>query len=140
MEIGFLYAIGAAITWGLVYSIDEKILGNVTPIAFIFISSIITPILILPFVLRSGLKATLSSGVENFPIIILSVVLGLFANFFILSGIKNLNASTASIIEISYPFFVLLFSFIIFRTTPNLYFFLGGILVFIGSVIIIKFA
>ncbi|MBU0721939.1 DMT family transporter [Patescibacteria group bacterium] len=70
----------------------------------------------------------------------ISIILGTLANFFIFSGIKRLDASTASIVEISYPFFIVLFSYVLFRSTPNIYFFIGGILVFIGSVIIIKFA
>ncbi len=58
----------------------------------------------------------------------------------VFSGIKNLNASIVSMIEIVYPFFVVLFSYFIFRSTPNVYFFVGGFLVFVGSMIIIKFA
>ena len=141
METGFIFAIGAAITWGLVYTIDQKILSHITPLTFLFIGSIITPILLLPFILRNGtLKNALSAGMENSSLIIVSVVLALLADFFILSGIKNLNASTASIIEISYPFFVVFFSYVLFRSMPNVFFLIGGILIFLGSVIIIKFA
>ena len=141
METGFIFAIGAAMTWGLVYALDQKILSNMDPVAFLFIGSIVTPFLLLPFMLRSGAwKTMISTGTENAPLIMLSIVLALFADFFILSGIKNLNASTASVIEIAYPFFVVLFSYILFRSVPNIYFFIGGLLVFTGSVIIIKYA
>lgn len=142
MEIGFIYAIGAAITWGLVYAIDQKILFGVAPMTLLFINSIITSIIMLPFLFFSNgsVKDVLVSGKANLPLIIISVVLAALANFLIFSGIKNLNASTASVIEIAYPFFVVLFSYIIFRATPNVYFFIGGMLVFIGSVVIIKFA
>ena len=142
MESGFIYAIGAAITWGLVYAIDQKILSNMTPMTFLFIASVATTILILPFMFLSGgsIKDVFVSDKTNWPLIILSVALAALANFLIFSGIKNLDASTASIIEIAYPFFVVLFSYILFRSTPNMYFFIGGVLVFIGSIIIIKFA
>jgi len=142
MQIGFIYAIGAAVTWGLVYAIDQKILSNVPPMTLLFIDSIITAIVMLPFVFWSNgsIKDTLISGKTNWSLITLSVVLAALANFLIFSGIKNLDASTASIIEIAYPFFVVLFSYIFFRSSPNIYFFIGGVLIFVGSIIIIRFA
>lgn len=142
MEIGFIYAIGAAITWGLVYAIDQKILSNITPISLLFINSIITAIIMLPFLFFSNnsVKQFLALDRFNLFLVIFEVLLVMLANFLIFSGIKHLDASTASIIEIAYPFFVVLFSYIIFRSTPNIYFFIGGILVFVGCVIIIKLA
>ncbi|MBI5794197.1 EamA family transporter [Candidatus Uhrbacteria bacterium] len=141
METGFIFAIAASVTWGLVYTFDQKLLTHVSPVTYIFIGSIITPILLLPFILKNGgFKEMISSGADNIALIVLCSILALTADFFILSGIKNLDASTASIIEISYPFFVVLFSFIFFRSSPNIYFFIGGLLVFLGSVIIVKFA
>ena len=139
---GFIYAIGAAVTWGLVYTIDQKILTDVSPMALLFIDSLLIAIILLPFVFfdNGSIKTLLSSGKTNLWLILLSVILAAVANFLIFSGIKNLNASIASIIEIAYPFFVVLFSFIFFRSVPNLYFFLGGALIFIGSIIIIKFS
>jgi len=142
METGFIYAIGAAITWGLVYAIDQKILSGVAPMTLLFIDSIIAAIIVLPFMFFSSgsIKDVIIAGRMNLSLIIITVALATLADFFIFSGIKNLNASTASIIEISYPFFVVLFSYIFFRSTPNIYFFIGGILILVGSIIIIKFA
>ena len=142
METGFIYVIGAAITWGLVYAIDQKILSGIAPMTLLFIDSIIAALIMLPFIFFSNgsTKDVVVSGKTDWSLIILSVALGTLANFLIFSGIKNLNASTASIIEIAYPFFVVLFSYILFRSTPNIYFFIGGILIFVGSIIIIKFA
>lgn len=142
MEIGFIYAIGAAVTWGLVYAIDQKVLVNIAPATLVFINSIITAIIMLPFLFFSNgsIREVFVSGKTNWILVIVSIVLATLANFLIFSGIKNLDASTASIIETSYPFFVILFSYLIFRSTPNLYFFLGGLLIFAGCVVIIKYA
>jgi drug/metabolite transporter (DMT)-like permease len=139
---GFIYAIGAAITWGLVYAIDQKILAGVPPLTLLFIDSMIATVVMLPcvFISNGSIKEVLISGRANLLLIILSVILATVANFLIFSGIKNLGSATASIIEIAYPFFVVLFSYIFFRATPNLYFFIGGALIFIGSIIIIRFA
>lgn len=142
METGFIYSLGAAIAWGLVYAIDQKILAGVAPMTLLFIDTVIAAIIMLPFVFFShgSIKNALFSGKANLSLIVLSVALAILANFLIFSGIKNLNASTASMIEIAYPFFVVLFSYILFRSTPNIYFYIGGVLVFIGSMIIIKFS
>jgi drug/metabolite transporter (DMT)-like permease len=142
MEAGFLYAIGAALTWGLVYVIDQKILLDVSPMVLLFINSVIAAAMMLPFIFLSNgsIKEVIVSGKSNWLLIIAAVALATLASFFILTGIKILGASTASMIEITYPFFVVLFSYILFRSTPNVYFFVGGALVFAGSMIIVKLA
>lgn len=142
MNLGFLCAVGAAIIWGLVYTIDQKVLSNISPFNLLFIDSLLTAIIMLPFMFfnNGSIKTVLASGKSTISLIILSVVLAGLANFLIFSGIKGLNASSASMIEIAYPFFVVLFSYIFFRSTPNIYFFIGGILIFFGSIIIIRFA
>ncbi len=142
MEVGFVYAVGAAIAWGLVYAIDQKILSDISPMTLLFINSVITAIIMLPFIFfnNGSIKDVFVSGKTSLSLIFISVILVTLANFLILSGIKNLGASTASIIEIAYPFFVVLFSFLLFRSTPNMYFFIGGAFLFVGLVIIIKFA
>lgn len=143
MNIGFLYAIGAAVTWGIVYTIDQKILhNNISPMTLLFIDSLLSALVMLPFVFFSNgsIKALFFSGKANLTLVIISLLLAILANFLIFTSIKDLNASTASIIEIAYPFFVVFFSYIFFRSTPSLYFFLGGALIFAGSIVIIKFA
>jgi drug/metabolite transporter (DMT)-like permease len=138
-NIGFIFAIGAAVTWGLVYTIDQKVLLGVSPIALLFVDSLLAAIIMLPFVFSNlgSIKTLLVSSKTNLGLILLSISLATLANFLIFSGIKNSNASYASIIEIAYPFFVVLFSFIFFRAVPNIYFFIGGALIFLGSLLII---
>ncbi len=141
MNIGFLYAIGAAVTWGMVYALDQKILSNQAPLAYLFINSLLTAVILLPFLFFDGgpIKAVLSADRTTIIFIVASVALAAFANFLIFSGIKVLDADMASIIEIAYPFFVVLFSYFMFRETPNAYFWFGSALVFAGAVVIIKF-
>ena len=137
---GLFYAIGAAVVWGLVYTIDQKILSEVSPLMLLFINSIVTVVILLPFVFFTNTKIVFEVGKMGLLLILGASLLAALANFFIFSSIKSLNASTASIIEVSYPFFVVLFSFIIFRAVPNIYFFLGGALIFAGTFVIIKLA
>ncbi len=142
IEIGYAYAIGAAVTWGLVYAIDQKILAEVSPMQLLFITTLIGLGMLLPFLFFSNgsLKDLASLERNTWVLIFLTTALATLASFFIFSGIKALDAPTASIIEIAYPFFVVLFSFLLFRSVPNVYFFIGGLLIFVGSVILIKLA
>ena len=140
--LGFIYAVGAAIVWGLAYTIDEKILDKISPLALLFVSSLLATLIVLPFVLLNGnnVKSVLFSGRTNLLLILATTIFFTLGNFLIYSGIKHLGASTASTIEIAYPFFVVLFSFLFFQAVPNIYFVIGGILIFLGSATIIKFA
>ncbi|MFA7286432.1 MAG: DMT family transporter [Patescibacteria group bacterium] len=140
--VGFIYAIAAAVTWGLVYTIDQKILDKVSPLSLIFVDAILVASITLPIILldTQSLKVLLTSGKLNLSLILAAVILATLANFFIFSGIKILGAPTASIFEIAYPFFVILFSFLIFKTSLDFYFLLGSVFIFIGSLIIIKLA
>jgi drug/metabolite transporter (DMT)-like permease len=141
MNIGFLYAIGAALTWGLVYTIDQKVLSGTSPLTLLFIDSLVTAVIMLPIVFFNGnsIKNLLSSGKQNLFLIFLSLMLAIVANLFIFSAIKSIGASSASIIEIIYPFFVVLFSIIFFQMAPSIPFYIGGLLIFIGSAIITYF-
>jgi drug/metabolite transporter (DMT)-like permease len=139
---GFIYAIAAAITWGLVYAINQRVLANATPLVFLFIGSIVTAIITLPIIIFQwdSIKQIFSSGKTIWQLIILGEVLVLIANFFILSSIKNLGAPLASVIEISYPLFVSLFTLLLFGGSLNIWFWIGTAFIFFGSAIIMKFA
>jgi len=138
--LGFVYVIGAAITWGLMYNLQQKVLEKTSPLSLLFIDSLLMVLITLPFVFLLEKPGELISGWKvNIWALIPIVILGIVANLFIFSGIKILGASTASIFEIMYPFFVVLFGFFIFKISPNIYFFIGSICIFVGSAIIVKF-
>lgn len=138
-KLGFMYAIGAAISWGFVYALSQKILTKFSPIYFLFISSVVTVIVLLPYVLLNSPQINIFNVNKNDLILtIVAIFGGIAANILIFSAIKTLGASYASFLEISYPFFVVLFSVILFKTSPNIYFYIGGLLIFIGSFIITK--
>lgn len=136
---GFLYAIGAAVTWGVVYAIDQRVLRGASPFALLFIDSLLTTVLLLPIIFfdKGSLNSLSNTSTRVWLLILASLAFAALANFFIFSSIKILGASTASIFEIAYPFFVVLFTYFAFHTTPTLYFLFGAILIFAGAVIII---
>lgn len=139
---GYLYAIGAAVIWGLVYTIDQRILRGASPFALLFVDSLITALILLPFLFfdKSALASLAGATTRTWLLIVASLVLAALANFLIFSSIKIIGASYASIFEIAYPFFVVAFSYFAFSAVPSLYFLLGAVLIFSGSAIIVFFS
>lgn len=138
-NIGIVYAILASVVWGLDYVILQKTLVKISPIALLLVQSLITVIVLLPFAF-ANFESIRSLDKTALFLIILSSITLVLANFLIFSSIKLLGAPMASVIEISYPFFVTLFAFIFFKAPLNWFFFLGAAFIFIGSLIIIKLA
>jgi drug/metabolite transporter (DMT)-like permease len=138
MNAGLLYGIGAAVTWGVVYTLDQKILTTTSPMTLLFINSVITAIVMPPviFIEHDSIKELFSTGKANLVLVGISILLAALANFFIFASIKSIGASSASIIEIAYPLFVVIISFIVFRTLPSIPVLIGGTFIFIGAAII----
>ena len=138
---GYIYAILAAVTWGLVYNIDQRILTQLSPMNLLLIDAVLTLVVLLPIFIfhRSSFHDFASINKRELFLIIASLVLAIIANFFIYSGIHILGAETASVFEIMYPFFVVAFGFLLFREELNWSFAAGGLLIFIGAFIISKF-
>ena len=141
MTLGFLYAFGATILWGLVYTLDQKILASISPLMFLFISDIIAALVLLPFVLMDipSFQATLRADRSIILLAAIALFLGILANLLIFSSITMIGASTASMIEIAYPLAVVVFSYLLYRAVPNTGAVLGGLLIFAGSAIIAYF-
>ena len=140
-SIGFIYAIGAAITWGLLYVIDQKVLATTPPVIFMFVVFVMGAILLAPIVFSQdvALASIFTLSKPRLLLILSSVILAILANYLILTSIQKLGASLASVFEISYPFFVFLFSFLIFGSELNAYVIAGALLIFAGSAIVMRF-
>lgn len=139
---GLFFAIGAAIIWGLVYTFDQRILTKISPLNLLFLGSLITAIITLPIVLSNweSIKPIISSNSRQILYLIIATqILGTLASFFIFSSIQKLGAPVASMFEIAYPFFVAIFTLILFGGSLNAYFWIGALFMFLGGVIIIRF-
>lgn len=139
--MGYLYAIGAAITWGLVYAVDQRIMDKISPSLLILINAVFDVIVIIPILLYSDeLKAIMHIDKSTWKFIAISLVGVLLGSILILTAIKYLGSSKAAIFEIAYPFFVVIFSLLFFDAQINMYFVLGAIFLFIWSAIIVTLA
>lgn len=140
MNIGYIYAIAAAVAWGLLYAIDQKILNDASPVGLTFVTSIAGVIFTLPILLltKGGIRAALGGDNISWPLIIASAFIMTASGILVLAGIKELNATYVAVIEMSYPFFVILFSWWLFRAVPGPGFYLGGAFIMVGTFIIIS--
>ena len=75
--IGIIFAVLASITWGLVFTIDQKILTNISPILWLAISSVLMGVMLLPilFFNKEEIRVILWSGRNNLLLILFSQVL-----------------------------------------------------------------
>lgn len=139
LSLGVILALGAAITWGLVYTIDQRILKDVAPSTILFIQAIVSVVALFIYQLfhRADWKSFTAAPKQAIGLLVLTAVLTLGANTMILVSIKHLNAATASLLEITYPLFVILFSLIMFRSHFSLMYLLGAALIMIGAGIIV---
>lgn len=139
--VGIAYALGAAILWGLVYTFDQKILTKTSPLGILFLGSLITVFVTLPFAFSNSesIKPILYSNNKQFLYLLVGTqLIVILAEFFIFSSIKVVGASVASIFEIAYPLFVGVFTLILFGGNLNMYFWIGALFMFIGGVIITR--
>ena len=126
----------AALIWGLEYALGEKVLDKVSALLLFFWSCIIqavfaiilatytkTPLSPLPLLERHTRWPALCYG-----------FLAFVAGLSITSSIKtSSNATISSLIEISYPFFVAMFTWLLFRENRMSWgVAVGGVLIMAG--------
>lgn len=135
------YAITASIVWGFSYAMQEKLLYKIsiqTELAVTYLIGFITTSLIA---LSSGSLYKDFQKIDSYTVRLIFTISGLclIANFCIASAIKNKNASLASIIEISYPLFTILASYLLYgEKQVNNNSIIAGLLIFSGVTLLLK--
>jgi drug/metabolite transporter (DMT)-like permease len=136
----YVAAIGAAVTWGIHYPLLDFALKRIS-VYGVLVLSVIPVLLFMPFFLR-----VLASDVDSFKLltmkeqcsILLIAVTSAVGAVLLLLSIESKNATLTSVIEISYPIFVVLFAYLFFRQVHiNLSVMIGGLLILTGAAIII---
>jgi drug/metabolite transporter (DMT)-like permease len=131
----YVMAIGAAVVWGVHYPLLDHALKSVS-LASVLLLTLLPVLLIAPWFHReiaadleviAGLDWAARGG------ILAIAVTGTLATVLLLLAIGSKNATLASLIEISYPLFVALFAFLLFREFHlNASALLGGLMVMAG--------
>ena len=141
-NLWFYYALSSAILWGLAYTLVEKLLSYTFTTPFIMVAiSLLQAALFGFFLTVTGGWEKNFAVIRELPLAFYILILGGLAffvgNFLIFEAINLKNASYANLIEISYPLFTVLFSYLIFKnfeiTVPAA---IGGLLIFSGITLI----
>ena len=138
---GIAPAILAAMLWGLSYTLCARLIHTYPPTVLMLVNTVATlPILLVLLTNQNNWKGieSLLSGKDIY-LILAEMVISFCASMCILYAMKT-SAVEASFIEISYPFFILMFSYLLFGDTAGFNFktLLGGSLIFLGVLVITK--
>lgn len=136
----YVAALGAAVIWGLHYPLLDNALKKISLVSALLLTAL--PILVVAlFNLKQiasdvGVIRELTPGTQlSIAAVMLTSLTG-SALLFISIGSKN--ATLASLIEITYPMFVALFAYLLFRSVVlNVSVVVGAILIFSGVAVII---
>lgn len=136
----YVTAIGAALVWGMHYPLVDHALKRLSLVSVLLLTAL--PIVVLALFFHRTLAAdyvvwtTLDTGPR---IRVLALALtSLLGSVLLFLSIAGKNATLASLIEISYPVFVALFAWLLFREIHvNASVIIGGLPVFAGVALII---
>ncbi|GJL84777.1 MAG: hypothetical protein DHS20C02_05520 [Micavibrio sp.] len=141
-HLWFFYALTTSMLWGLGYVFSEKILkaGIAPPFLMLVYLVVSVPIFLLLTHFTNNLKPGIEILASNKIIsLYFAIVIACFivANYLIFTSISLKNATLASLVEISYPYFTVLFTWAIFKefqlTVATAF---GALLIFSGITLI----
>ncbi len=140
-HLWFFMAFGAAILWGLSYVFVEKFLkAGVSISVFFVVGSFLKLIIFSSFVVTQGIwtkNMTLLRDENLWPFLLGAVIVDALAIYLIYQAVILKNAAYVSIIEMSYPFFTIIFSVYLLKSFEmSAAAFTGGLLILSGVVLI----
>jgi drug/metabolite transporter (DMT)-like permease len=136
----YIAALAAAVVWGVHYPLVDNALRKLSLVTVLVLAAV-PLVLLAPFfhkTLAADYEVLKNLGWAGSAPILALALTSLAGSVLLFMSIDGKNATLASIIEISYPLFVGLFAYVLFRHMHvNASMILGGLLVFAGVVIII---
>ncbi len=136
----YVTALGAALIWGIHYPLVDFALKRVSVFSVLLLT-VVPIVLLIPIFLRDVAQDLNSvrtlSGLEQGLIAAIALT-SLLGAVLLYVSIAGKNATLASLIEITYPVFVVFFSFVLFRHLHlNASVIIGGLMVIAGAGLII---
>ena len=136
----YVTAIAAALIWGIHYPLIDHALKKLSLFSVLLLTAL-PLMLVVPLFSQDILQdiKTFSQLPRFDQLAILSIGLtSVLASVLLFMSIGNKNATLASLIEITYPAFVVLFAFLIFKQLHlNASVIVGGLLIMSGAALII---
>lgn len=140
-----VFATLASAFWGMTYVFGEQVYKHISIYTTISINALIIGFFYLLIAYSKGVLkpdfSTISTTPKVVGLIACGVIVFAIAELFIALSITSKNATLAGLIEITYPLFIALFAYILFKETQlNMGIAIGGIVIFIGVVIVYWFS
>lgn len=136
----YIPALGAALIWGVHYPLVDFAIKRVSLFSLLVLG-VLPVLLLLPFYFHDVLDdvkmmKTLPFN-EQSTILVISLT-GFLGAVLLYMSISSKNATLASLVEITYPIFVVFFSYVLFKQLHiNASVLFGGLMILIGAGLII---
>jgi drug/metabolite transporter (DMT)-like permease len=128
--------------WGLTYTCTEQITKSVDIKSYLAVSCFISTAIYITLGCYDGSirKDYIESNYyEVWPYMLTGIICSFIACYSSVAAVKYGGAAFASIIEISYPVWVILFTAMLTgKNTVNLQTVIGGLVIFLGTVLVLK--
>ena len=114
----FIYAIAAAVFWGINYALAEKIGERISLITLLTLEMALGTLLVGLYAYFTTLKTDLGALYADpslMRLTLIEVTVVILANVAIVLSIQSKNATTVGLIELSYPLFTILFTWVLFH-------------------------
>lgn len=136
----YLTAIGAALVWGIHYPLVDYALRKVSVVSVLLLTAL--PIMVVSVLfaqqVRLDFQAWRALGLGDQLTVVALSLSSLAGTVLLYLSIHGKNATLASLIEITYPVFVAIFAWVLFRQLHvNASVLMGALLVFAGVALII---
>lgn len=135
-----LFALLAAIFWGLNYSLAERVLQHLSIFTLLALEMLLGTIIFSILACFTNLKKDLHTLVTEPKLLWLTlaeIIIVTLASYLIVISIKAKNATAAGLVELIYPLFTILFTWLLFHENQaNSSVIVGGGLIFIGVLIL----
>ena len=145
MDMWFVLATFASMCWGVFYIISEHLYKQLSVYTVIAIESLFLFLVALFFAVKEHVLktdvGTLANSGKLMTLMFVAVAMTILAEISINFSISEKDATLAGFVEITYPFFIALFAYLIFgqeELHPGTA--IGGVIVFIGACIIFYFS
>lgn len=135
-----VYAIFAAILWGINYTLAEKILRSISTFTLLALEMLLGAVVFAALSYFTTMKRdimVLQTEPKILWLTLAEIAVVLLASYFIATSIQAKNATVAGIIELIYPLFTILFTWLFFGENHiDTSVIIGGILIFMGVLMI----
>lgn len=139
-----IFALAASAFWGLSYVFHEQVYRHLSIYSTIAVHATALAVTFILLALGKGVLkddlGTIVSSPKVMALLIASVSVFMLAELFIALSIVSKNATLAGLIEISYPVFIALFAYLIFRESElNTGVTVGGAIIMLGVAVVFWF-